>query len=364
MDGKNNDTAPVKDPTNEDSSLEEQPTVSISSTSSSNDTSNNLNDGSDSLENSSDSPTVTNQANQKPSTGVVSPTVAPEIPGHHGPFERVARHFNIYLLLFILLFLMAIAAGTIFYLKANQQANTANSSSSQPLSQSELSQLANSDVTVGGPQSTLNVQSNAVFAGSVLVHSNLQIAGTLQVGSNAANNGLRVTGNSTFDDVQIAKSLALTGNGSVQGQFNIQGNLGVNGTATFSGAVSASKLTVSTLNLNGDLNLTHHITAGGSTPARSYGIALGSGGSASISGSDTAGSVSINTGSSPAAGCFLTISFSTPFNSTPHVVVTPVGSAAAGIQYYINRSTTSFSICAASTPPASASFGFDYLAFD
>jgi len=363
MDGKKNETTPLNDPTNEVSSLEEQPTVSISSSSVSND-SNSLNEGTDSLEDSDSVASGTNQAGQTPASGVVSPTVSPEIPGYHGPFERIARHFNIYLLLFILLFLMAIAAGTIFYLKANEQANNANSSSSQTLSQSELSQLANSDVTVGGPQSTLNVQSNAVFAGSVLVHSNLQIAGTLQVGSDAANNGLRVTGNSTLDDVQIDKSLALTGNGSVQGQFNIQGNLSVNGTASFSGAVSASKLTVSTLDLSGDLTLTHHITAGGSTPARSYGSALGSGGSASVSGSDTAGSVSINTGSSPPAGCFLTISFSAPFNATPHVVVTPVGSSAAGIQYYINRSTANFSICTASAPPASASFGFDYIAFD
>jgi cytoskeletal protein CcmA (bactofilin family) len=363
MDGINKDTGPANNPSSEVSSLEEQPTVSISNSSANNDTATGLNDEIDSLEGSDSTSVVTNNPDQAPTTQM-SPDQSPKQSGHHNPFERVARLFNVYLLLFILLFIIAIVASVVLYLKANEQANSTNSSSSQSLSQSELNQLANGDVTVGGPKSTLNVQSNAVFAGSVLIHSNLQIAGTLQVGSDAANDGLRVTGNSIFDDVQIDKSLALNGNGSILGQLNIQGNLSVSGTASFSGAVSVSQLTVGSLDLTGSLNLTHHINAGGSTPSRSYGLALGNGGSASVSGSDTAGSVSINTGSSPIAGCFLTITFSTPFNTTPHIVVTPVDSSGGGMQYYINRSTTNFSICSASTPPASASFGFDYIAFD
>ncbi len=362
MDGKNNDTGPANQ-ADDISSLEEQSTVNISKSDANAPASVSANDGVNSLEGSESATSVTNSPEQTSAPQVISDSLT-NIPGRHNPFERVARQFNVYLLLFVLLFFLAIIAGVILYLKANQQANNNNNSNSQSLTQSELSQLANGDVTVGGPKSTLNVQSNAVFAGSVLVSSNLQIAGTLQVGSDAANDGLRVTGNSTFDDVLIDKSLALNGNGSVQGQFNVQGNLGVNGTATFSGNISAPQLTVGTLNLNGALSLTHHITAGGSTPSRAYGSALGSGGSASVSGSDTAGSISINTGSSPAAGCFLTITFATAFNATPHIVITPVGSSAAGIQYYINRSTTNFSVCSASTPPASASFGFDYLAFD
>lgn len=354
MDGKNKDTDSANDQSSLVSSPEEQPSVSSTSAS--------LNDGVDSLEGSESTEVETGKPNQA-TTQIVTDSSA-KLPGRHNPFERIAKHFNIYLLLFILLFIIAIASGFVLYLKANQEANSTSPAATQSLTQSELSQLASGDVTVGGPKSTLNVESNAVFAGSVLVHSNLQIAGTLQVGSDAANTGLRVTGNSTFDDVQIDKSLALNGDGSVQGQFNIQGNLSVTGSATFSGAVSVAQLTVGSLDLSGTLTFTHHITAGGTTPSRSYGSALGSGGSASIGGSDTAGSISINTGSSPSIGCFVTITFSTPFNATPHIVVTPIGSSAAGIQYYVNRSTTSFSVCSASTPPASASFGFDYIAFD
>jgi cytoskeletal protein CcmA (bactofilin family) len=210
----------------------------------------------------------------------------------------------------------------------------------------------------------LSVQSNAVFAGSVLMRGNLQIAGTLQVGSNIALNGMRVTGNSTLDDVQITKSLALTGDGSVQGRLTVQQSLAVNGTGTFLGAVSAPSITAGSLQLSGDLNLTHHIAAGGGTPSRSNGTALGGGGTVSVSGSDTSGSITINTGTSPGAGCFLTVNFATKFNSTPHVVVTPVGSGAAGLAFYINRSTTNFSVCTTTAPPGGASFGFDYMAFD
>lgn len=135
----------------------------------------------------------------------------------------------------------------------------------------------------------------------------------------------------------------------------------MSGNSTFDGRVSATQLTTNALQLNGDLILTSHLSVGGATPALSKGSALGSGGTASINGSDTAGSIAINTGNSPPAGCFATITFVKAFQNTPHVQVTPVGSAAGAIDYYINRSSTSLSICSASTPPAGQTFGYDYF---
>lgn len=281
-----------------------------------------------------------------------------------GTVGRLVTHLNIYLVAFVLLIVVTGASGAIFYVRQNNQASKENTLSSQSLSQATLDQLANNDVTVGEPQHTLNVQSNAIFTGSVLVRKDLQIAGGLQVGTGTAINGIRVSGVSKFDDVQIAKSLSLNGTGSIQGQLTIQGSLNVNGTGTFQGPLSAPQVTVGSLQLNGNLNLTHHITAGGSTPSRSNGTALGSGGTVSISGSDTAGSVSINTGSGPGPGCFITVHFTTAFNGTPHIVLTPVGSAAGGLNFYITRSTTEFSICTTNSPPGGSSFGFDYIAFD
>lgn len=297
--------------------------------------------------------------------GMVSPTAPQARPGRAPSGAQILAwlrvHVNIYLVLFGgVLFVAAITGGVLYFRSSTPQTTDL----SQPLSQQTLDQLSSTDITVGEPRHTLSVQSDTVFGGNVLVRDNLQIAGTLQVGSNLAIAGLRVTGNSTFDDVQVTKSLALTGNAAIQGQATIQKSLSVNGSGTFLGSLSASSLSVGTLLLSGDLNLTHHISPGGSTPSRSNGGALGGGGTASVSGSDTAGTVTINTGSSPAAGCYITLTFATKFNATPHVIISPVGSASASLQYYVNRSTTSMSICSVSAPSAGTTYVFDYIALD
>lgn len=295
--------------------------------------------------------------------GVVTPPgePVPSEPPIHRLTRWISTRLNIYLMSFVVLLIASGGGGAILYFRANtSQTNIP----SQPLSQNDLDKLASSDVNVGEPKHILSVQSDTVFSGNVLVRDNLQIAGTLQVGSNLAIAGLRVTGNSTFDDIQVTKSLALTGNGSIQGQLNVQQSLQVSGSGTFLGALSAPSITVSSLQLNGDLNLTHHVTAGGSAPGRSNGPALGGGGTASVSGSDTAGSITINTGSGPSAGCYITVNFATRFNSTPHVVITPANSSAAGLAYYVNRTTSNFSVCAAGVPAGGTTYVFDYIALD
>jgi len=295
--------------------------------------------------------------------GYTTPTDSgsPNQPRQASGIRAIYQRFSIYLLAFILLLVVCGIGAAVLYLRDE---SATSSLPSQPLSQSTLDQLANNDVSVGEPKHTLSVQGNTVFSGNILTRGNLQVAGTLQVGSDLTLNGIRVSGNSTFDDVQVTKSLAITGNEAIQGQLNVQQNLSVNGSGTFRGAISAPSLTVGSLQLSGELAITHHITAGGSTPLRSNGAALGSGGTATVSGSDTGGSVTINTGTSPTSGCFLTITFTSKFNSIPHIVITPVGSAAAGLGYYINRSTSNFSICTTTAAPASTTFGFDYIAFD
>lgn len=274
-------------------------------------------------------------------------------------FKRLIHGTNIYLLLFILLLIIAGIIATAVYLSSKKASDS--SVPTQTLSQDALKQLATSDVTVGQPKQTLSVQSNAIFAGKVLVRDSLEVAGTIQVGGSLNVPGITVSGNSIFEQIQINKGLSVAGDTSVQGQMTVAKNLTVGGGGTFGGAVSAPQINVNTLQLNGNLTLTKHIAAGGATPGRSNGDALGGGGTTAVSGSDIAGSVNVNTGSGPGAGCFLTVNFTTKYNSTPRVIVTPVGSAAANLAYYTNRTTSSFSICAANTPPSNASFGFDYF---
>jgi len=280
-----------------------------------------------------------------------------------GPFSKLLSHFNLYLLGFMLLVVVAaVLAAVLYFHSKDKSSNT--SISSQGLSQSTLNQLSNSDVTVGDAKQTLNVQSNAVFGGQVLIRSNLEVAGKLQIGSSLSLTGITVAGTSNFDQVQVGKNLSVAGDTALQGQLTVQKGINVNGGGTFNGAVSATTLTANSLQINGDLVLTHHISAGGSTPGRSTGGSLGSGGTASVSGSDTAGSITLNTGSGASAGCLITVNFTTKFNATPHVIVTPVGSAAGGLGFYINRSTTNFSVCTSNAPPSNATFGFDYMVLD
>lgn len=276
--------------------------------------------------------------------------------------QRLVSHVNIYLLIFILIILVATMGVFISYQSARKE--TAEPTlTTQDLTQEALEQINNSEVKVGDPKQTLAIESNAIFSGKVLVRDSLDVAGTIKVGGAVNLPGITVSGTSSFDQLQTNR-LSVSGEAGIQGTLSVQSNLSVAGGATFGGSVSMPKLTVQELQLSGNLTFTKHIDAGGPTPGVSKGTALGSGGTASVGGTDTAGTVSISTGSGPGAGCFATITFESSFGGTPHVVVTPIGSSAAGLDWYINRNSTSFSICTASTPPAGANFAFDYIVID
>lgn len=276
-----------------------------------------------------------------------------------GGFRGLISRINIYLLGFVLLIAFVGSGGVILYLNSHKN-DTATNLKAQQLSTETLKQLQNTDVSVGDSKQILTVRSNAIFGGSVLLKGDVDIAGKLVVGSDLSLTGINVSGNSTMQDLGVSNDLSVGHNVTVNGQVTIQNGLSVKGTTTFAG-LSVATLTVSSLSIDGTLNLTHHVVGGGATPSRSSGSALGGGGTASVSGSDTSGSIKINTGSGAGVGCFVTINFTTKYNATPHVVVTPIGSAAGAIAYYINRTTDGFSVCTASNPPDGASFGFDYI---
>ncbi|MBI5357636.1 hypothetical protein HZB74_02200 [Candidatus Saccharibacteria bacterium] len=271
--------------------------------------------------------------------------------------------FNIYLLLFGLIIVLAMIVTFLGYQKNKKEEEKKDALLTETLSQETLDQLKQSDVRVGDPKKILSIESNAIFSGKVLVKESLEVAGQLKVGGTLSIPGIAVSGASTFDQVKVS-GLEVSGNTAIQGQLAIQQGLTVGGNLSVAGALSASQLTLDGLQLNGDLSFTRHVVTGGATPGKSDGSSLGSGGTSSVSGTDTAGTVNINTGGGPGAGCFATVSFVNKFNSTPHVVVTPIGSAAGGLNYYVNRSTSSFSICTANSPPAGQSFAFDYHVFE
>lgn len=273
----------------------------------------------------------------------------------------IAR-INIYLLMFI--FIVVLAA-IIVFVSVQRSRNEAIDISlpTQELTPEELEQLRGSDVRVGDPKQQLTIESTTIFSGKVLVKDSIDIAGSLRVGGELSLPGITVSGRSAFDQI-TGNELSIAGDASIQGQLNVQQNIAVTGGATFGGPVSVPLITIGGLNISNDLTFGRHLDAGGPTPGISTGTAVGGGGTASVSGTDTAGTLTVNTGGSPVAGCFATISFTQAFSGTPHITITPVGSAAAGINYYITRSTTHFSVCTTNSAPAGSSFSFDWLAID
>ncbi len=343
----------MKPPVSEEKPKEPNPTSAnavISSSPDSDSGENSLEDA-QSKDNSSSTPT-NGQSNE-----TVPENVTPTKKGFLSKLLVIYKKVDIYFLIFILLLVVASIIAYISIQK-NQNAKIPNISS-QSLDQGALKQLSGNDTQVGGTNQTLNIQSSTVFSNNVLAKGNLQVAGTLKIAGALVLPGITVTGISSLGQIN-ADTLTLTGSETVKGQLTANQGLTVNGISSFGGAINAPSISVSTLAVNGDITFSHHIYANGSIPRVASVSAIGSGGTVSLSGSDNAGNVNINTGSGASAGCLANITFSQNYTVTPYIQITPVGQAAGNnIGYYITRSTSGFSICA-NAPPSNAAMSFDY----
>ena len=280
---------------------------------------------------------------------------APETPAPNSSVNKptirrmqsaLSMHWSIYLPILVIVVVGLIVAGVMIG-QHNGSSNNQPTLSEQNLSPSQLNHLAAANQVLGSSNQVLTVQSGAIFNSTVLVRGQLEVAGQLQI-----------------SQLQINKSLAIAGNAAIQGTLSIQNDLSVNGNGSFAGNLTTPQLTTNALQLNGNLTLTHHLVAGGPIPSRSTLAAAGSGGTTSVNGSDTAGTVTINTGNSPSAGCFIAVNFTSPFLATPHMLLTPVGASSATLNYYVTRSTTGFNICSVNSPQAGQSYVYDYFVID
>jgi len=280
-----------------------------------------------------------------------------------GPLKKYSHRFNIYLLFFALILVVAGAVLVILMMSSKSTKQDPSAINTQSLSSDTLKQLSSSTSTVGDPKSILNIQSNTQFNGKVLIKDSLEVAGQIKVGGPLNLPGITVSGESNFDQLNVNKALSIGGDASIQGQLTVKKNAAISGSGTFGGPVTAPQVTTSSLQLLGDLTLTRHLIAGGASPSRSTGGSVGSGGSASLSGSDTSGTININLGGGPSAGCAISVTFNQKYSDTPHVMLTPASSDAAVSSYYTNRSSSGFSVCFA-TPPTGSSLSFDYFVVD
>lgn len=277
------------------------------------------------------------------------------------PIKKLFRKINVYFLIFALMVIVAAVIGVVNFLNS-QKAPVEPSIATQTLTPDALKQLANSDATVGNTSQTLTIQGNAIIAGQTLMRGNLNVAGNIQAGGSIQSPSLTISGTSNLGTAQI-NSLQVAGTTAIQGNTTLR-DVNVSGTSSFSGPMTASQITVTRLILSGNaiLQVPNHLAFTGPSPSRTINAnVLGSGGTASVNGSDTAGTINISTGGSPIAGCFARINFQQAFSAQPHVTLGPVGQAAGQTQYYVDRDTTGFSICTAIAAPANQTFAFDYL---
>lgn len=274
--------------------------------------------------------------------------------------RRVWRKINIYLLLFILVCLIAAVIVAVTYLNS-QKEPVVPSIATQELTQDALKQLSNTNVSIGDNTQTLTVKGNADITGQTLMRGKLSVAGDLQVAGSITTPNLTVSTKANLADTQVS-SLQVAQNLTIQGDIAVR-NINVSGTSSFGGPLTASKIIVRELEFsgNGVLTVPNHIQIKGASPSRSAPSNLGSGGTASIEGYDTSGSISLRTGIGPVAGCYTRVTFSKPYAKTPRIIVSPVNAAAGKLSYYITKDTNGFSICSNSAPDASATFGFDYF---
>lgn len=120
---------------------------------------------------------------------------------------------------------------------------------------------------------------------------------------------------------------------------------------------------------SGNLALGGHVitgnTPGGSTTVAPGGALTCSGGtpSSSISGNDTAGTVTLNTGTGPcSAGVMATVTFRSAYGSAPKVIFTPANGISSTLQYFNNSSnTTTFTLDTNNAPSGSTTYRFNYF---
>ncbi len=275
--------------------------------------------------------------------------------------KQFFRRINLYFLIFIILIAIGAAVTIVNYINS-QKDPIEPTIANQELTEKALQELANRDASVGKATQTLTIQGNTIIDGQSLMRGNLNVAGNLQTGGSIQGPELTISGRANLGDAQI-NTLQVASNTAIQGNTTVR-DLAVSGTSSFSGAVTASQLTVTQLIMSGNatLQVPNHIGFTGPSPSRTINSGvLGGGGSASVSGSDTAGVVNISTGNGPSAGCFVRINFNQRFSNQPRVIISPIGVAAGQTQHYVDRDQAGFSICTASPAPANQSFAFDYF---
>lgn len=161
--------------------------------------------------------------------------------------------------------------------------------------------------------------------------------------------------NNTFTGTNLVKTTSTTA-------VRIQNS---GGTDLFVADTSAMKVTVANLKVDGQLEIAKVKTTG-PAPTVLRGTAVCGTPTPTIAGNDTAGTVSMTNGTCGAlggnsgTGMMFNVTFNSAYGTTPRILVSPTTDASGALSWYVNSSTTGFSIGTASAYNSGAVVSFNY----
>jgi len=261
----------------------------------------------------------------------------------------------------VVVMILAINAGVIiFFMRSQSQTSSKENQAEVTISPAVLDTLGVSRSTAGSSETELVVGPNSTFKNKVTIGGDVSIAGELKLNSkligtdaslakldagNTSLSQLNVNGDATISSLSLRKDLTVVGLTRLQGAvtvsqlLTVNNNMNVLGNLSVGGTLFINMFQINTLSIGG------HVITRGAAPSVSVGPAAGSSGTASISGNDAAGTIAVGVGTGGGNGTMADVSFINQYGSTPHVIITSVGSAGSNpVNFYVNRSSSGFNI--------------------
>jgi hypothetical protein len=291
----------------------------------------------------------------------VSKQPEPEQPKNNA-WDRLKSRANTIASITALFLFLVVLGAFVGYFYSQSKKPQAKTPTIETLSPEDLKKLTEIGANLGTANQTLNIGANALFRGKVDVGGDLSIGGKLNANGPVTLSQLNITGTTAATGLNVGSNLSVSGTTTLQKAVTVGDLLTVNGGLNVSGAASVGSLNANTIavrniSISGPLTIGHLATQGPAPTIVAGGV--GAGGTVSISGNDTAGTININTGTGP-AGALATITFRAGYSSTVHVLLSPLTSGAAASEAFVTRNGGGFQIHA-NTPPAGQTLSFDYL---
>lgn len=296
-----------------------------------------------------------------PSTPKPAP-IQPKAP-HKLNWGRIKGQANVVASIAALFLFLTSVGGVAGYFYSQSRKNPAPQSPTvQNLTAEDLAKLSEIGANLGTAGQVLNIAADALFRGKADIGGDLSIGGRLNANGPVTLSQLNITGTTAATGLNVGSNLIVSGTTTMQRSLTVQDLVTINGGLNVSGAASfqslnATTIAVTNISISGPLTVAHLRTQG-PAPTLVAG-SVGSGGTVSISGNDTAGTININTGGSPGT-TLATLTFRAAYTSTVHVQLTPLTAAAASADAYVTRNGGGFQIHVVS-PPAGSTLSYDYL---